>query len=265
VTCTWGTSIPDFRVPDDLAERDQWVLWRFEELNGRKAKVPYQAGGRRASSTDPGTWASFETVMNESRRAPAWYTGPGFVFSPDDPFCGIDLDDALDAAGAVKPWARRIVERFGDSYAEISPSGRGLKIWTRGSLPRNLAGVRVSGGQIEIYDHARYFTVTGRIFRDAPLEVEDHAVDLRALFEFLTQRSNKGQGKLQSLNGARIPCGRRHNTMVSIAGTMRRRGLCDAAVEACLQTVNTQQCERPMAPEDITSIVRSTRHWGAMP
>jgi len=28
-------------VPDDLGERDQWVLWRYEERNGRATKVPY--------------------------------------------------------------------------------------------------------------------------------------------------------------------------------------------------------------------------------
>ncbi len=28
-------------VPDDLVERDQWVLWRRETSNGRETKVPY--------------------------------------------------------------------------------------------------------------------------------------------------------------------------------------------------------------------------------
>ena len=96
-----------------------------------------------------------------------WYAGPGFVFSADDPFCGIDLDDCLDAEGTLKPWARGIVERFSDTYMEISPSGSGLKIWVRGAVPANLAGVSVGDGQIETYDHARYFAVTGRIFRGA--------------------------------------------------------------------------------------------------
>ncbi len=86
-------------VPDDLSERDQWVLWRSEERNGRTTKVPYQAGRRRASSTDPKTWASFDAVATEWRNSPAWYSGLGFVFSVIDPFCGIDLDDALDLSG----------------------------------------------------------------------------------------------------------------------------------------------------------------------
>ena len=28
-------------APDDLTERDQWVLWRYEERDGRTTKVPY--------------------------------------------------------------------------------------------------------------------------------------------------------------------------------------------------------------------------------
>lgn len=122
-------------VPDDLRERDQWVLWRNEERNGKGTKVPYQVSGRRASSVDPGTWTSFEAVTDEWRRNPNRYAGLGFVFSASDPFCGIDLDDSLDAEAKVKPLARGIVERFGDTYMEISPSGAGLKIWVRVPCP----------------------------------------------------------------------------------------------------------------------------------
>jgi hypothetical protein len=253
----------DIVVPDDLSERDQWVLWRYEERNGRVTKVPYQVGRERASSTDPSTWASFEAVIDEWRSTPNWYAGPGFVFSPDDPFCGIDLDDSLDAEGKPKPWARGIVERLSDTYMEISPSGTGLKIWVRGSVPANLAGVGVGGGQIEMYDHARYFTVTGRIFRGAPLQIEDHSADVRALYDHLT-RPKKCRWPLQPLSGGRIRYGQQHSTLVSIAGTLRARRVCDEAIEACLQIINTRQCERPGPPENIARIVRSSRRWGTM-
>jgi hypothetical protein len=183
------------------------------------------------------------------------------VFSVTDPFCGIDLDDCLDAEGNVKPWARRIVERFGDTYMEISPSGCGLKIWIRGGVPANLAGVSVGDGQIEIYDHARYFTVTGRAFRKALMEIEDHAGDARALYDHLT--GPKKRWTLQPLKGGRIPHGQQHSTLVSIAGTLRRRRVCDEAIEACLQMVNRLQCEQPGPSENIARIVRSSRRWGA--
>jgi len=254
---------PTVYVPDDLSERDQWVLWRAEERNGRITKVPYQAGRQYASSTDPKTWASFDAVTNEWRNSPDWYSGLGFVFSAMDPFCGIDLDDSLDLSGNPKPWAQPIVERFSDSYMEISPSGVGLKIWVRGRVPANLGGAKAGDGQIEIYDHARYFAVTGRRFRGAPLEIEHHAADVHSLYERLT-RGTKGTWTLQPLEGGRIPFGRQHNTLVSIAGTLRRRRVCDEAIEACLQAINARQCERPGSPENVARIVRSSKRWGVI-
>jgi hypothetical protein len=255
-------SAAEIVVPDDLRERDQWVLWRYEERDGRRTKVPYQVGRRRASTTDSSTWASFEAVTDEYRRALNWYAGLGFVFCATDPFCGIDLDDAFDAGRILKPWASRIVERFSDTYMEISPSGTGLKIWARGAVPANLAGVRVGDGQIEMYDHSRYFAVTGRVFRGAPMEVEDHSADVRALYDHLTRRK-AGRWTLQPLRGGQIPHGQQHNTLVSIAGTLRARLVCDEAIEACLQLINALQCERPGPPENIARIVQSSRRWGA--
>ena len=70
------------------------------------------------------------------------------TFSKSDSLAGVDLDDSLDEQGDVKVWARGIVERFGDTYMETSPSGQGLKIWTRGSLPANLAVYRWGTAQL---------------------------------------------------------------------------------------------------------------------
>ena len=199
-------------------------------------------------------------MSEELNRSDNWYSGLGFVFASDDPLCGIDLDDCLDAEGNLKPWAAGIVERFSDTYMEISPSSRGLKIWTRAALPANLAGVRVGDGAIELYDHARYFAVTGRAFRGAPLQVEDHVADLLMLYRRLTE-GRKGW-PLQPLPGGQIPHGRQHNTLVSLCGTLRARGVCEEAIESCLQIVNEKQCEKPGQRENVSRIVRGSRKWG---
>ncbi len=263
MTASLPLSIAGFRVPDDLTERDQWVLWRYEARNGRSTKVPYQVSGKLASSTDPSTWDNLEAVFTTWSKAASRYAGVGFVLSSADPFAGIDLDDSLDEQGNVRPWARGIVERFGDSYQEISPSGQGLKIWVRGSLPANLPGVQVvGGGQVELYDHSRYFTVTGRVFRGAPMYIEDHVADLLHLYFSLTAGS-MGSRPLQPLEGGRIPHGRQHSTLVSVCGTLRTRGVCEEAIEACLQIMNEKQCERPGPRANISRIVSSSRRWGA--
>jgi primase-polymerase (primpol)-like protein len=190
-------SHPAIVAPDDLTERDQWVLWRHEKRTAASdpTKLPYQPTGKHASSADPSTWTSFERVIDCFRRTGKCYSGVGFVFSVSDPFVGVDLDDCLEADGTVKPWARAVVERFADSYSEISPSGYGVKIWARGAIPVNLPGVKVGDGQIEMYSNRRYFAVTGNVFRGAPLQVEDHAADLLTLYENLTCKRTKGTGR----------------------------------------------------------------------
>jgi Primase C terminal 1 (PriCT-1) len=252
-------------APKDLVERDQWVLWRYEIRHGKQTKIPYQTNGKLASSTDPATWTSFERVNDCFRRTGLRYTGIGFVFSSADPFAGIDLDDCLDPEGNVKAWARSTIEQFADSYMEVSPSGTGVKVWVRGALPENRPGVRVGDGQIELFDHARYFALTSRVFRGAPLEVEDHAADLLTLYEWLSSHGRKKGGgwPLQPLDGGRIPHGQQHSTLVSIAGTLRARHVCDEAIEACLQIINERQCERPGPRENISRIIHSSRKWGA--
>jgi primase-polymerase (primpol)-like protein len=58
--------------------------------------------------------------------------GIGFVFSANDPYCGIDLDNIWQSdADEGAEWAQGILEQFADTYGEGSPSGRGYKTWCR--------------------------------------------------------------------------------------------------------------------------------------
>src|SRR5258708_1883918 len=99
------SAVPDttfrFKVPDDLREHDQWVMWRY--VCG--TKEPFQITGRHASSTNPETWTDFDSALAAWQRRPDQYAGIGFVFCEADPYVGIDLDDCLDEHGATKAWA----------------------------------------------------------------------------------------------------------------------------------------------------------------
>src|SRR5579871_1224378 len=145
-------------VPAALTRRNQWVLWRFEQRNGKPTKVPYQANKSRASSSDSSTWQSFERIHDVFSRD-SWFEGIGYVFGPDDPYTGIDLDNSIEN-GELKPWAIPIVERFADTYQEISPSGKGIKIFAEGILPGRGKRQNVDDHAIEMYDRGRFFTVT---------------------------------------------------------------------------------------------------------
>ena len=103
------------------------------------------------------------------------YGGIGFVFTPEDDLCGVDLDGCLDQqTREMEPWAREIVEEL-NSYTEISPSGTGVHVLVRAKLP---AG-RNRKGRFEAYDRGRYFTVTGRHLPGTPRGIEGRQEELQ--------------------------------------------------------------------------------------
>ncbi|ADP71992.1 phage/plasmid primase, P4 family [Rhodomicrobium vannielii ATCC 17100] len=119
---------------NDLAGMRRWVAWRLED--GRKVPKDARTGGN-ARSNDSSSWAT-------QREARAWWSrnrtvealigdprsgGIGVMLGDlgDGHLWCIDLDGCLGNDGAA-PHAADVVKRFG-SYCEVSPSGRGLKLF----------------------------------------------------------------------------------------------------------------------------------------
>ena len=103
-------------IPDELRSRAQWVVWRLELRNGEWSKVPINPrSGKRARANDPSTWSDFARAVSWSINHGG--SGVGFVFSADDPFCGIDLDHCRNIeTGNIAPWAQTIIDRL-ESYS----------------------------------------------------------------------------------------------------------------------------------------------------
>jgi AAA domain len=160
----------------DMSALRQWLCWRTEERDGKQTKVPYSPlTGRMASSTNPETWANYEDAVRACKKY--GYGGIGFVFTPEDDLCGVDLDLCLDPeTGEIEGWAQEVIEEL-DSYTEISPSGTGVHILVRGELP---AG-RNRKGRFEAYDRGRYFTVTGKHLPGSPQSIESRQEELRSV------------------------------------------------------------------------------------
>jgi hypothetical protein len=159
----------------------QWVVWRYEEEPGKDKpkKVPYGPHtGRHASVSDPSTWGSFEQAIEAA--ASGWFAGIGFVLTNNDPFGFIDLDDAHGDADAVSK-QQKIFDNF-VSYAERSPSEKGLHIIVKGSIP---SGRKRSF--VEVYSSARFMTMTGNVFRASPI-VEYHEL-LNVLWDQIGKRA----------------------------------------------------------------------------
>src|SRR5918994_1425800 len=163
-------------VADTLDMRDlrQWLCWRKEERDGKPTKVPYSpTTGQRASSTDSDTWSGYQEAVRACKEH--GYGGIGFGFPVEDEPCGVDLDGCLNSeTGEMESWAQEIVEGL-DSYTEISPSGTGVHILLRATLPEG----RNRKGRFEAYDRGRYFTVSGKHLAGTPQTIEERQEKLQ--------------------------------------------------------------------------------------
>lgn len=169
--------VREAEIPAELKRWPQWVVWRYEFLEGKWTKPQRQArGGRLARATDRTTWDTFENALTAYQTGE--WDGVGFCPSEHDPFVFVDYDDcvqdsALDAA--VEPLVRDV------TYAEMSPSRGGVRQVLKGQLP----GRGRKQGNVEVYDRGHYLTLTGRKLRMAPAEIRDDQQHVERLYELV--------------------------------------------------------------------------------
>lgn len=194
-------------IPQALIERNQWVAWRSKKKeNGKTTKMPIDPHtGLAAKTNDSSTWGSFDQAVDCYKKNNL--AGIGFVFSSDDPYVGIDLDDCFDpSTKTLHPWAKEVVRTF-DSYTEITPSGKGVHILVKGVLPGS--GKKV--GDREIYDRSRFFTVTGNIMDRSRQTIEQRQQAVTDFYRSLNDQPDQGGV------GATIPLNRREEGILELA------------------------------------------------
>ena len=161
-------------IPEQLKALDRWVLWRFVKRQGANgktvwAKMPFTAQGNAAKSNNPKTWTSYDEAADTL--VLGGFDGIGVVLGDD--LHGIDLDDCRNPdTGELLPIAQEVLDRV-EGYAEVSPSGTGIKIFTSTNLDSTRTKKEVG---VELYRDRRYFTVTGHSINghcDLPGEVQD--------------------------------------------------------------------------------------------
>ena len=165
-------------IPEELRSRGQWICFMFEERNGMQNKIPKNpTNGKNASVSDPGSWASFQIAYERYKSGK--YNGIGFVFTQNDPFCGIDLDSCRNPdTEEINPKAENIIRKL-NSYSEISPSGTGVHVIVKSTMP----GKRNRKDEFEIYDTGRWFTFTGNIINGSPANVENRQDEVEEVYK----------------------------------------------------------------------------------
>ena len=115
------------------------------------------------------------------------------MFSKDDPFIGIDIDHCVNE-GALSELAEDVIEIL-QSYTEYSPSGEGIHIIAKGTLPLKGPGTGRKNPTLglEVYRHGRYFTFTGDSLGEIP--IVDRSDEFKILFDKYLKEKPKPEAK----------------------------------------------------------------------
>ena len=198
-----GHKVNPDSIPSALKALNQWVCWKYEDRNGKRTKPPInphsvvQGALVHAKTDDPTTWTSFAIAYNAYQYADKAMKleGIGVCLAAGDNLTGIDLDHVINPdTGGLKPEADEILEHFKGTYAEVSPSGEGLRIFCYGKPGRSGKNVGTPKW-LEVYAHpsSRYLTVTGNHWPGSASEVTDQQAALDWLHQRFMSASTEGE------------------------------------------------------------------------
>lgn len=172
------TQVGGEELPDGLPDLPVWVCWKYGEAraNGKREKIPHDPiTDMHASVAQPSTWATYDRAV--ARFHAGGYDGIGAVLVPEAGLVVVDLDGVRDpVTGELELEAQRIIDDV-DSLTEISPSGTGVHIWLRGTLPPT--GRR--RGNVEMYSSGRFIAWTGVLISGSTDRVQDRDDEVNAL------------------------------------------------------------------------------------
>lgn len=170
-----GVARPVFRfdpeaIPEWLKAEGRFAPWEpvWDAKREKWGKIPFTPGGYGLSTARPERWVPFAKAVKAAQARPSKFAGVGVLMARG--IVGVDLDDCLHD-GELAPWAAEIVRDL-DTYTEVSPSGKGLRLILRGELPEDFVNHDVG---IEVYaGHGpRFLTMTGQHLPGTPAEVAD--------------------------------------------------------------------------------------------
>jgi putative DNA primase/helicase len=187
---------PD-HIPEELKASPQFVGWRYESRDDKWTKplICVQTGGH-ASATDPQTWTSCSLALHAYQQGTYALDGIGYVLTEGDQIVGFDLDHCRDPdTGELDLWAADLIHRL-DSYSEVSPSGTGVRILTRGTFADPKQGRR--RGDFEMYRGERYLTLTGCHLEGTPTTIEPRQEAIDAIYAQFFSQPERPTGEPQA-------------------------------------------------------------------
>jgi len=153
---------PD-NIPESLTANARWAPWKavWSEKRQKYDKIPHLclAPYYGISTAKPDRWGTFAQALKAYNDNPSMFAGLGYVMTNPHGVIAIDLDNCVQD-NTIADWAREIIDRA-DSYTELSPSGKGLRIMALGEIPNDWTNHEIG---IEVYagHQPRFLTITGQ-------------------------------------------------------------------------------------------------------
>lgn len=170
------------QIPLEIKQTRRWICYNSD-------KIPMNPmTGSCASSTNPVSWSTFKVAVLGCVKY--HFAGIGFVLGEDKTtgtsYFGVDLDNHPDKVTGLKAMTEEEFLNFSSefvnalsSYTEKSHSGEGIHIICKGKLPG--PACRRNSVPVEMYDNGRYFTMTGNVISNLP--INDRTEEIKPLWE----------------------------------------------------------------------------------
>lgn len=139
-----------------------WIPW----INGNPGKKPSVDGKRYAKWSNPSILMKYESAINLQTKT-LGLAGIGFVIP--EGYIVIDLDSCF-ADNMPNTQAKELLKKF-KSYAELSPSGKGIHIIIKSEIPCKKWTTRIDGQSVEFLTPRNFVTYTGKVLMD--VEIRD--------------------------------------------------------------------------------------------
>lgn len=143
-------------LPPALCSLKRWTAWSLIE-----AKVPGKKPSKKPLSltNDASTWHDLPTAVQRAEK----HAGVGFQMLGVTSIVGIDIDNCINPAGQYNPIATSLLAALPDTYAEVTPSGTGLRLFASRPDEMDVPEFLSRDAGVECYRglSARYLTVTG--------------------------------------------------------------------------------------------------------
>lgn len=179
------------QVPEPLRELPGWLMWRFEQFVGeaKPRKIPFWADGTRrhgqqGAPQDRARLTTFVAALDAAVRA--GFDGVGFAPLKEFGYVFLDFDNCVDVVGHTNTEVEAIVNR---TYAEYSPSGKGIRAVLKGDLGNHKSTTTPDQYGFETFSSSGFVTLTGNILPGCEvMGYEDHIAVVDAATLDLCQR-----------------------------------------------------------------------------